>query len=82
MAFFKVFKAREGLLEILSQKEHLLRHIDNLIVSALTNRNHLRGETRLDIGFLLQLLADFQSHVQASYRQQTRFSATELVVVH
>ena len=64
MRLLQIFEAWEGTVEILRQVEHLLRDLDDLFLSGVSNFNQLPHDSVRDEVVPLELLADLEGNVE------------------
>jgi len=81
MSLLQVLQTRESLLEVLSQEQDALTHVDDLLFSDLCCSRHLNDEVIGNQLHLLKLLCDLHRHVKRTDGLKTGTTTAQLVVV-
>ena len=82
VGLLQVLQTWELFVEVLSQVEDLLGHIEDLVLVHSADLDQSGDHLSVDQVLLLQLLADLQGHVDGADSQEAWVSAGELKVMH
>jgi len=82
VGLLQVFKTRKLFVEILSQVEHFLGHIEDLILSHPANLDQSSHNLSIDQILFLELLTDLEGHVDWTNRKEAGVSSRELQIMH
>ena len=82
MGLLQVLKAWELAVEVLSQMEHFLAYVKDLVLSHLAHSDEPFDDLRVDQVLSPELFADLERNVDGADSQKRRVSEGEAVVVH
>lgn len=78
----QVLESRELLVEVLGQVQDLLRDVKDLILSHLRNIDEAGDHCSIDQLLFLELLTDFEGHVNCTDGEERRIADSKVDVVH
>ena len=82
MCLFEVVEAGEGLVEVLSKEENLLRDVDDLLLLGVGDPDETLDDLVCDEVLAFELLANLEGNIKGTDSDKRGLLAAELVVVH